>query len=197
MNFSQLDRQAMDATSRIVSTITADQLDLATPCTDWTLRDLLEHMTAQHNGFAAAVSGVRTDVEFWRPKPLSSDFQAEYATAADAVLAAFAAPGATEGTCYLPELRDGITLPSAMAISFHFIDYVVHGWDVAAALGVPIEFDDELLDAGLMVASQVPAEGPEREQPDASFGPVVPVAEDAPKLDRILALLGRSPSGPN
>ncbi|MCZ0986276.1 hypothetical protein O1M54_12615 [Streptomyces diastatochromogenes] len=53
--------------------------------------------------------------------------------AATAVLAAFAEPGAAEREFRLPEL--GRSFPGHLAIGFHFVDYVVHAWDVAAALG--------------------------------------------------------------
>jgi len=36
---------------------------------------------------------------------------------------------------YLPEVRAGITVPAPIAIGFHLVDYVAHGWDVARTLG--------------------------------------------------------------
>jgi uncharacterized protein (TIGR03086 family) len=152
-------------------------------------------MAVQHHGFARAVAGEHTAVDDWLPTPLGADFVAAYDEAADHVLASFAAPGAG-GTAYLPEIRDGVTVPAGMAIGFHFIDYVVHSWDVAATLGLPVEFDDEVLAAALAVAGQVPADDASR-GPGRAFGPTLAPDPDRPALDRVLATLGRSPSWPD
>ena len=49
-----------------------------------------------------------------------------------------------------------LQFPAAQAISFHFIDYLVHGWDVARSLGVDYELEPDLLAAALPVAQAVP-----------------------------------------
>jgi hypothetical protein len=59
----------------------------------------------------------------------------EYATSARRVLEAFGVPALIEGSMYLPEVRAGITVPAPIAIGFHLVDYVAHGWDVARTLG--------------------------------------------------------------
>ncbi|BAW04625.1 TIGR03086 family metal-binding protein [Nocardia seriolae] len=183
----------MRASIEVVAGMTAADLAVPTPCAGWDLRDLLEHMIIQHHGFAAAARG-EGDIALWKPQPLGDDPVGEYRAAAEVVLAAFAEPGVLERQLPLPEIRGGIVIPAPLAISFHFIDYIVHTWDVARALGVTVEFDDELLSAGLPVAAAVPG-GAARSQPGASFAPEV----DAPNvsgLDRILSVLGRSPGWP-
>ncbi|MFF0637853.1 TIGR03086 family metal-binding protein [Nocardia sp. NPDC004151] len=188
-----LDARAVRTSIDVVSWVTSGDLDATTPCEGWTLRDLLEHMIVQHHGFAAAALG-ESDLGLWKPQPLGADPVGEYRTAAEHVLATFAEPGVLERQFPLPEVRDGIVIPGTPAVSFHFIDYVVHSWDVARALGRTVEFDDDLLSAALPVAEAVPR-GAERERPGASFAPEVP-GEQASGLDRILAVLGRSPSWP-
>ncbi|MGW2026193.1 maleylpyruvate isomerase N-terminal domain-containing protein [Streptomyces decoyicus] len=61
-----------------------------TPCSAWTLADLLAHMTAQHNGFAAAALGHGQDLSHWSVGPLGVDPVAQYRDAAERVIAAFA-----------------------------------------------------------------------------------------------------------
>ncbi len=63
-----------------------------TPCGEWTLGDLLTHMSVQHRGFAAAAEGNGADRSAWRPRPAAGDPVAEYAAAADRVLRAFGVP---------------------------------------------------------------------------------------------------------
>ncbi|MGW4244083.1 TIGR03086 family metal-binding protein [Nocardia sp. NPDC004722] len=187
------DARAVHTSIEVVSDLTAADLERPTPCAGWNLRDLLEHCIVQHHGFAASARG-EDDVALWKPQPLSDDPVGEYRAAAEAVLAAFAEPGVLERQFPLPELQGGIVIPAPLAISFHFIDYIVHTWDLARALGKSVEFDEDLLAAGVPVAEAVP-QGEYREKPDSSFAPVVD-APEASGLDRILAVLGRSPAWP-
>lgn len=190
-----LDRRAVQASVEVVSRSTTDDLRRPTPCAGWTLADLLAHMTVQHYGFAAAAAGRGADLAVWKPRPPSQDPVADYAAAAECVIAAFAEPGVLERKFELPEIIPGLKFRAAQAIGFHFIDYVVHGWDVARSLGLPYSLPADLVQAALPVAEAVP-EGERRLAPGAAFRPGIPAPADATALDRILAKLGRSPAWP-
>ena len=116
---------------------------------------------------------------------------ADYAIAAELLIAAFVEPGVLERGFSLPEIIPGVEFPAAQAISFHFIDYVVHSWDVAKTLGVDVTFDPPLLDVALTVAQAVPG-GKARLGPGAAFGPRIEWSGGT-RLDEIVAILGRSP----
>jgi uncharacterized protein (TIGR03086 family) len=190
-NIQELDRRAVELSRSIVATITPDRLRLPTPCVEWDLGALLAHMTVQHHGFARAVDGEHTELADWHPTPVDTDPVGLYGKSADRVIMSFAAEATAGRKVYLPEIRDGITVPGRIAMGFHFVDYLVHTWDVAATLGRAVEFDDELLDAALLVAAQVPDDEASR-QPGMAFGPkIAPPGDD--KLDRLLTSLGRSP----
>lgn len=150
----------------------------------------------RHHGFAAAARGGADDPASWRPRPLIPDPIAEYRAAAEDVLAAFAEPGVLAGRFALPEVREGAKLPAPLAISFHFVDYVVHSWDVAKTLGATVSFDPEVLTAALLVARAVPG-GDSRPAPGAAFAPEVQTGDDAPGLDQVVAVLGRDPGWPH
>jgi uncharacterized protein (TIGR03086 family) len=92
---------------------------------------------------------------------------------------------------WLAEIKQGPMFPAPVAIGFHLVDCVAHGWDVAQALGVPVEFDHEVLGTALAISRRVP-DGPGREQPGSSFRPGVPFSPGAPPFEEILGLLGRS-----
>jgi uncharacterized protein (TIGR03086 family) len=192
---AELDRRAVEASARVVSQAGPGDLGRATPCAGWTLRDLLEHMIIQHYGFAAASRGAGADPASWRRPPPPDDPVAAYAEAAVHVIAAFAAPGVGERSFALPEISTEVMFPAATAMSFHFVDYVVHGWDVARTLDVPLDLPDDLARAALVVARRVP-DGPERLAPGAAFAPGVTAPGGADPLDRVLTALGRSPAWP-
>jgi uncharacterized protein (TIGR03086 family) len=157
--------------------------------------DLLAHMTVQHRGFAAAARGFGDQPDVWRADiivdAITADPGGTYADAVSDVMAAFADDAVLEASFALPEFGPKAVFPGTMAIAFHFIDYVVHGWDVAESLGVPYVLPDDVVDAALPLALLVP-DGQDREAPDAPFAHAV----DAPvttNLDRILRHLGRGP----
>ena len=186
------DRRAVRVSTEVVGRVRPADLARPTPCGHWNLAELLAHMTAQHRGFAAASAGRGADGEVWRPVRSPSDPVREHRAAADEVLAAFAAEGVLEQPFALPELSPA-EFPAIQAIGFHFIDYVVHGWDVARALGENYVLDGDLAPLALRIAEQVP-NGAERSRPSAAFAPALPLESGSSALERILLLLGRTPS---
>jgi uncharacterized protein (TIGR03083 family) len=164
-----LNARAVRASVQVVSQVRAADLARPTPCGGWTLAQLIAHMTAQHDGVAAA--------------------------AAERVLAAFGADGVLGRRFALPEISPR-PFPAVQAIGFHLVDYVVHGWDVARSLGSgPYQLDPDLLSAALLIAQAVP-DDERRRRPDAAFAPAVPAQDSLSPLDRIVALLGRRPHWP-
>jgi uncharacterized protein (TIGR03086 family) len=187
-------RHVLTRSVEVVAQMRPGQLDVATPCAGWALSDLLAHMIGQHYGFAAAAAATAAavpDVGEFAPRAIGADAVAEYTASVESVLAAFASPGVLDRTMYLPEIRGGMTFAAPAAIGFHLIDYVVHSWDVARSLGVPVAFDDEALTTALQIARAVPEES-KSDTPGAAFAPGVDTRSDA-TLDRIVALLGRDP----
>lgn len=191
----ELDARAVTASVAVVQAVQPGQLELPTPCEDWTLGQLLAHMAGRHIGFAAAARGEDDDLSVWADLPLGDDPATEYARAAAHVLAAFAEAGVPTRRLLLPEVHPRLRFPASTAIGFHLLDYVVHAWDVAATLDTAVDLDEELLSAALAVAERVP-DGPSRLAPGAAFRPVVQLPAEASTLDRVLALTGRSPAWP-
>ncbi|MFF1293688.1 MULTISPECIES: TIGR03086 family metal-binding protein [unclassified Streptomyces] len=196
MDVVELDRIAVHEALRVVELAQDGDWERDSPCAGWTLRRLVAHMAAQHHGFAAAARGAGGDPAYWTGPADMRDPAKGHRAAATDLLVAFAEPGAVEREFTLPEL--GGRFPGRLAIGFHFIDYVVHAWDVAATLGVGLELPDEVLTAGLAVARFVPAD-PAGRGPGFAFAATLEVAPGAGPLEETLRLLGRSPewvSGP-
>lgn len=187
-----LDAHAVRASVGLVTRATPADLTRPTPCAEWTLADLLAHMTVQHNGFAAAARG-ETDPKVWELRSLGDDPAGAYRDSADRVLEVFAADGVLERMFLIPEFGDQ-PLPGRQAISAHLVDYVVHSWDVAKALGVPARLEPAAVDTAYEIAQVVPT-GDARLVSGAPFGPEVPFSGGS-RLDQLVAHLGRSPNWP-
>jgi uncharacterized protein (TIGR03086 family) len=188
-----LDARVVEATVSLVKQAGLLDLDRPTPCAGWNLADLIAHMTGQHYGWIAAAVGHGEDLSVWQPGPPVADPIGEYAESSRRVLEAFGADGVLEREFALAEISPVLRFPAAQAISFHFIDYLVHGWDVARSLGADYQPEPDLLAAALPVAQAVP-DGEARKRDGAAFAPEVAVPEQAGLLDQILAMLGRDPS---
>ncbi|WP_043512710.1 MULTISPECIES: TIGR03086 family metal-binding protein [unclassified Actinoplanes] len=184
--------EAVRATVDLVARATVEDLRRSTPCAGWDLATLLGHMTAQHRGFAAAARGNGWDLSHWAAAPAGADFDARYAEAAADVVAAFAAPGALDRPVHLPEFTADRTFPCHLALTFHLVDYVVHGWDVARTLDLPYHPGPAVLAATVPIARAVPDDAA-RLAPGAAFAPALPVPPSADPLTEILLLLGRRP----
>jgi uncharacterized protein (TIGR03086 family) len=187
-----LHRRALKLATVTVDRVTPADATRSTPCPPWDLHALLAHMIGQNHGFAAAVAGPEdAPPKAFAPRPPAADPAAEWAASAELLTHAFAGAD-LERPVLLPEISAEHPFPAWTVIGFHLLDTVVHGWDVATALEVEYEPDDELVDATLRVAQFVPT-GPAREQPGAAFAPVLPTGADAAPWPRTLALLGRAP----
>lgn len=195
----ELHRRSVVALRTVSDGVTPADLVHPTPCAGWDLRALLEHMTGQDHGFAAALTAARegtdTVVADFAPRPLGPDPAATVATGLDGVLVAFAVADGLERPVLLPEFDRRV--PATTVAGMHLVDTLVHGWDVAATLGTADAFaavlDDETVAAGLAVAEQVPG-GDHRTAPGATFGPVVASPDGADPWVRTLSLLGRDPA---
>ncbi|MCV7281539.1 TIGR03086 family protein [Mycolicibacterium flavescens] len=191
-----LHRQAVTATVDVIATVTARDLGRPTPCAGWDLADLITHMTVQHRGFAASARGDGKSLSIWDPATVTDAVRADpggaYAAAAADVLDAFSAPGVLEATFTMPEFGPGATVPGTLAIGFHFVDYVVHGWDVARSLERPFAPAGDVLAAVLPLALGVP-DGEIRDAPNSPFAHALVQRDGAGELDRLLRHLGRSP----
>jgi uncharacterized protein (TIGR03086 family) len=190
-------RVAVMATVDVVNNVTPNDLYRATPCEGWNLSDLLAHMTVQHRGFAAAARGDGANPAHWDTTTVADavaiDPAGTYAAAAADVLEAFADDDVLAASFAIPEFGPGATAPGSQVIGFHFVDYVVHGWDVARAIDAPFTLPADVISAVLPLVFAVP-DGDFRSAPSSPFGPAIAAAEEVSDLDRALLHLGRVPA---
>jgi uncharacterized protein (TIGR03086 family) len=190
-------RTAVLASVDVINTVTPKDLHRATPCDGWDLAQLLVHMTVQHHGFAAAARGDGADPARWDTATVADAVVADpagaYAAAATDVLDAFADDGVLDASFALPEFGLGAAFPGSQAIGFHFVDYVVHGWDVARAIDKPFTLPADVISAVLPLVFAVP-DGDFRNAPGSAFALAIEAGEGSSDLDRVLLHLGRSPA---
>jgi uncharacterized protein (TIGR03086 family) len=190
-------RVAVLASVDVVNHVTRQDLDRQTPCEGWNLSQLLAHMTVQHRGFAAAARGDGADLAHWDSATVAdavaTDPAGAYAAAVTHVLAAFSDDDVLAASFALPEFGPGAEFSGAQAIGFHFVDYVVHGWDVARSIDAPFTLPDDVISAVLPLVFAVP-DGDFRAAPGSPFARAIEAGDGVSDLDRVLLHLGRSPA---
>ncbi|UDL99128.1 TIGR03086 family metal-binding protein [Streptomyces longhuiensis] len=174
--------------ARLADGVGEDQLDLATPCPEYVVRNLLGHILGLTVAFGDAGRknlGPTTDTSPTASLPdITEGWREALAKALDELAETWRDPEAWQGMTR----AGGVDLPAAVAALVALDELVVHAWDLAKATGQDYAPDEGALRAAHAFLLQS-AEGP---RPDI-FGPVVKVADSAPLLDRSVGLSGRDP----
>jgi uncharacterized protein (TIGR03086 family) len=181
--------QACQRTADVLANVTDGQLSAPTPCERLRLRDLVAHVGGLALAFTAAARkefGPLTDTPPVEGVPLDEDWRTAYPARLAELAQAWREPTAWTGMTR----AGGVDFPGEVGGIVALTEVVIHGWDVAAATGQDYDVDPATLDAVLPHVTAIAAQGPV----EGLFGPAVPVAEDAPALDRAIALSGRDPS---
>lgn len=172
----------------LVEGIRAQQWDDPTPCSDWNVRDLTNHVVLGNRMFADILSGgtpATAGPERADTGQVPGDVPAACREVGEALLAAFRQPGALERMVTVPFG----TVPGIAALHLRITELLAHGWDLARATGQPAAFPEQIVERELEFSKEKLAELPPDRKP---FAPPQPVAEDAPAIDRLAACLGRS-----
>lgn len=170
-----------------------DRLAGRTPCPDYTVREVLAHLVGLTVAFRDAAEkkpGPTTDTPPDAAVPaLPDDWREVLPRQLDELAEAWRSPAAWEGGTRV----GGVDLPGAVAGLVALNEVLIHGWDLARSTGQPYAPAEESLRASYgMLAPAAGAAGSDP-APDGVFGPPVEVPEDAPLLDRVIGLSGRSP----
>lgn len=184
--------RAAASVQALLDGLSPDQLGRPTPCEAWDVRALVNHLIAGFSRF--------TDVLRGAPPPkaaamgseqagdqLGADPGAAFRAAVAEFRAAVEQPGVADRTYPSPVGE----VPADFLVQMRINELLVHGWDLARALGLPTTVLPEDLAARALAMwrarmRQVPR------QPGSPFGPEQPAPDDAPAVDRLAAFLGRS-----
>lgn len=173
-NSLSLLERTLGQTESIIAEIRPEQAILPTPCPQWTVHDLTEHVVgADLRNFTAVARGETID---WLapPEPLGDEWSAQFRVGAHGLLATWHREDAPTGR-----------------VDHQIAELAVHGWDLATATGVDVPLDDEIAERALAWAQGMLR--PEHRGPDKAFGYEVPVPADAPAYARLVAWFGRDP----
>ena len=162
----------------VVAGIREDQLDDPTPCSEYTVRGVLEHMIGGATAFAAAYRGVPPEA------PDLSDPLRSFPGVLGDLVAAITAPGALDQTVTAP-FGD---VPGETFARFIVLDGLVHGWDMATATGQAYDPPAALVTEVEAFAHQ--AIDPLRDG-GQTFADATAPATDAPPIVRLAAYTGR------
>jgi uncharacterized protein (TIGR03086 family) len=183
---------AAERMAGLVTNVPDELLDRPTPCQDYSVGDMLDHLAAMAMAFTAAATKQTAGIGDQRPEPHASHLPPDWRTRIPrditGLAEAWREPAAWDGMTR----AGGVDMPGEIAGVVALDELVIHGWDLARATGQPFDVDDQSLAAVHTFVSQ--AANPENEAMRGDlFGPPVGVPVDAPLLDRVIGLTGRDP----
>ena len=154
-----------------------EKLDAPTPCDDWDVATLMNHMLDTQRYFLGAAQGEDTPPPSPNPPELIGDDPvADFDAARAEIMSAYRAPGVIEKT--------------GPALGIAFSDQLLHGWDLAKATAQDATMPDGLPEAAFdMIHGRFTDD-----QRKGVFKPEVKLAADASAQDKLLAYTGRDPS---
>ncbi|GLW07634.1 TIGR03086 family protein [Microtetraspora sp. NBRC 13810] len=174
----------------IVRDIEPDQLGARTPCAEYDVRKLINHLLFWGPSLEGAArkeavpppAAAETDADL-----TGGDWRAAVEAHAERLAAAWGRPEAWQGVTHMGGPTE---LPASLVGGMVVGELLVHSWDLAQATGRPTTWDDGLVAYTL----EELAKSVEQGRKMGVYGPEVPVPASAPPLDRVLALTGRDPA---
>jgi len=162
-------RRALDQLAGLLDDVPAGALGNPTPCPQWSVRDLVDHVVAAPSRFARMARGEQVD---WSATPSAGpDPAARFRSDAEDLLATTAERG------------------GSIPVDWQCAELAVHTWDLATALGRPTgDLDAEVAERGLAFMRASLTE----DNRSPAFGPEQPAPEGADAYRRIAAFAGRA-----
>ncbi len=167
----------------VLGAVSEDELSSATPCTEWDVEKVIDHLVGSQRWFLQAISTPEADGG--TSEASAGDYRKAYDEAASSVLGALSVDGFASREVELPFG----TFSGAQFMDFVSLETLAHTWDVAKATGQDTDLAPEAAEHLLGVAQAML--GTEGRSESGNFGPVQPCPTDAPAADRLAAFLGR------
>ena len=160
-----------------------DELTAPTPCPDWTVAALLDHLTGLSLAFTQAARKRPDPAPVTPSAPhLPHHWRSRLPVLLEDLVTAWRDPAAWTGTAQ----AGGVTMPATALGTVAMNELVMHSWDLARATGQEYATDPRILEVLIEFLSQGPAEGT-----PGMFGPVLAAPSEPTLLDQALSLAGR------
>jgi len=177
----------------LVAAVPDDALGNATPCSEYTVGDLLDHIHGITYAFGGAADKATGETAGMGPQGTAANLPADWRTVLPQKLGELAAkwdkPEAWTGETSV----GGQGMPAEAIGVITFGELSVHGWDLSQATGIPFDPDPTGLEQFYELTSGFLG-GPNGDaMRGTAFGPAVDVPDDAPVFERALGVLGRDP----
>lgn len=177
--------RSVDEFDRRVQVVRDIDMEKPTPCSDWNVRALINHLVYEDKWVVPLLAGktVAEVGDAYEGDLLGSDPHHAWKQAADEARAAAQEPGATERTVHLSfgDFSGGDYLDQLTA------DHLIHGWDLAHATNGEVNLDPDLMDH--VFAWAAPIE--DSLKASGAFGEKVEPPDDADQQTKLLAVFGR------
>lgn len=184
MTDTRILQSVLTKTADVVAAVPPASGPSATPCTEYTVDQLVHHIVCWVKVFAGAGAG---DAPPSDPEATHiDDPAAEFRAAAAKAVAGYERLADDE-----PVTLSSGSMPAAASVAMMTGEYLAHGWDLAVATGQPVTYTDE--EAEVARAGLAPLLSPEYRGAGMPFGEVVVVPDDASALEKFLAFAGRKP----
>ncbi|MEU8590492.1 TIGR03086 family metal-binding protein [Streptomyces sp. NPDC048664] len=180
--------KAVELVGTTLAGVRPDQYDVTTPCPDYSVRDMANHLVSVLRRLTVlGAGGSFMSVPHFADDVADGDWAAAWARSTKEFDTVWSDPAVLGRMIQLP----WGPVPGAVAAVIYTNEFVLHTWDLAKATGQSPEWDPAMLAAPLAnMKRAVPAEPRGGQVP---FGPVVEVPEDAPAIDRLVGWYGRRP----
>lgn len=189
MDVVSLHRRSVQEFLDRVHAVRADQWDGETPCTDWNVRELVNHVVGEDLWTVPMMGGATIEEvgDRFDGDVLGDDPKTTADRAGAAAVSAMTEPGAVDRTVHL---SFGDTPAEEYAWQL-CADHLIHGWDLAAATGGATTLDPELVgEVGRWFAARE-----EMYRAAGVIGPHVPESNETPQ-SKLLAAFGRDEHWP-
>jgi uncharacterized protein (TIGR03086 family) len=171
-------QRAQDTFARVLVNVTSDQLSSPTPCPEWDVKALIDHVIAGNQRVVMRAGG--------HVAPLPEDLDAAHRASAMAAQQTFAGPQGLTRTYQLPIGE----VPGTAFLELRSSDLLIHAWDLAIATGQPSDLDPELAEYVLSFSQQMMSH-PGLRGDGRPFGEEQHCGDERPAADRVAAFLGR------
>ncbi len=185
MNPIESFERAAQGTTKVIENVSRDQLSNPTPCPEWDVKTLINHMIGANIHFAGVAAGENQQFTGDTPDFTEGDFVTTFRESTEKMAKVFSEPGALDRTL---KLQIG-EMPGVFVIGIATTETALHGWDLAKATEQEPLIEDEL--ASVLYRRVSSALTPELR--GTAFGPPVEVSDDASPTDKLVAFLGRTP----